>query len=86
MIQLLLNKATPHFQLLPLSKVDQSWFTHSWGAAFTVSEKSNNTYTKMKRPIREYDLFEFYLAKPPPPPPIPLDGDAATLMAITDLL
>ena len=24
MIQLLLNKTTPHFQLLPMSKVDQS--------------------------------------------------------------
>ena len=26
MIQLLLNKTTPHFQLLPMSKVDQSAF------------------------------------------------------------
>ena len=26
MIQLLLNKTTPHFQLLPMSKVDQSYY------------------------------------------------------------
>ena len=38
MIQLLLNKTTPHFQLLPMSKV-----AHSLGAAFTVTKKSYNT-------------------------------------------
>ena len=37
MIQLLLNKTTPPFQLLPML------ITHSCGAAFTVSEKSSNT-------------------------------------------
>ena len=29
MIQLLSNEATPHFQLLPMSKVDQPFITHS---------------------------------------------------------
>ena len=41
MIQLLLNKTTPHFQLLPMSKV---LITHSRGDAFTVTKKSYNTF------------------------------------------
>ena len=38
MIQLLLNKTTTHFQLLPTVLI-----THSWGAAFTVTKSSYNT-------------------------------------------
>ena len=30
MIQLLLNKTTPHFQLLPMSKVDQSYYDYAF--------------------------------------------------------
>ena len=30
MIQLLLNKTTPHFQLLPMSKVDHSRLAMTW--------------------------------------------------------
>ena len=45
MIQLLLNKTTPPFQLLPMPKVDIVLITHSRGGAFTVSEKSSNMYT-----------------------------------------
>ena len=37
MIQLRLNKATPHFQRLPMSKFDQSR-----GAAFIVTKNSYN--------------------------------------------
>ena len=41
--KLLLNKNTPYFQLLPMSKVLTVLKTHSWGAAFTVTKKSYNT-------------------------------------------
>ena len=43
MIQLLLNKTTPHFQLLPMSKVDQSQLRVHEALPLTVSEKSKNT-------------------------------------------
>ena len=43
MIQLPSNKITPHFQFLPMSKVDQSYLRiHEVAAAFTVTIKFNN--------------------------------------------
>ena len=42
MILLLLNKTTPHFQLLPMSKVDQSFLRIHEVPPFTVSKKSYN--------------------------------------------
>ena len=43
MIQLPSNKITPHFQLLPRSKVDQSYLRiHEVATAFTVTIKFNN--------------------------------------------
>ena len=42
MIQLLLIKTTPYFQLLPISKVDQSLLRIHEAPPYTVSEKSKN--------------------------------------------
>ena len=44
MIQLLLNKTTPHFQLLPMTKVDQSLRIH--GAPPLQSAKSQRIHLR----------------------------------------
>ena len=47
MMQLLLNKTTPPFQLLPMPKV---------GTAFTVSEKSSNICSFLAQKLLRYQV------------------------------
>ena len=60
MIQLLLNKTTPHFQLLPMSKVDQSLLRiHE----VTKTFYNHDIPVKSRRVIFFFFFFFFFLER-----------------------